>query len=463
MRTAVFLGPSLPHFLAKEILPGDYYPPARQGDLLWAVREGYDTLVLIDGEDYASGPLVWHKEILHALRRGLRVVGSSGIGAIRAAELCPFGMEGVGEIFRLYREGILERDDAVAAPFRFCRDQGEWIRLGEPLVNVQSTLEKCEFRGELSKEEKNALHEIARSLHYKERSFESLLSKGEERGLFGEPRRAELEKAFTRNRVDLLREDALVLLKYLEKEKAPERTGGIFRNSWETSHIFRRILEEECPRSVKDEKVTSGEIAAWGVLEMSEGFSLARHGLNRRLGLEFARHLELEVSSEEVEREALRFRRRRSITTPESLEEWLRRNHLDEAEFRRLMKEEALLGRLRHWFVTVEHFGTPVQSLLDVLCLEGLYETCAQGAGEQKTMLRLLKEDLRGEATVPGRAEEYLTSFMKEGTPSSLDRNFTAWCEEMGLGTGSVLRQIFARERLRRRLGGIFSDDPRKA
>ncbi len=462
MRIAVFLGPSLSHARAREILSGDYYPPARQGDLLWAVREGYDTLALLDGEDYTSGPLVWHKEILHALRRGLRVVGGSGMGAIRAAELHPYGMEGVGEIFRLYREGILERDDAVAAPFRFSPDRGEWMRLGEPMVNLLGTLEKCESRGELSKEEKDSLQEIARSLYYKERSFESLLSKGEERNLFGKSRRGELEKAFDENRVDLLKEDALALLEYLREEKVSEKAGKMPCGKWETSHIFRRILEEERPCSVRDEKVTSGEIAAWGALETSRGFSLARHGLNRRLGLEFARHLELEVSSEEVERETLRFRRRRNMITPESLEEWLRRNHIEEAEFRRLMREEALLGRLRHWFVTVEHFGTPVQSLLDVLRLEGLYETCAQGAGEQKKMLRLLEEDLRRESTIPGKSEEYLTSFMEGGGPSFLDRNFPAWCEEMGLGTGSILRQIFARERLRRHLGELFPDDPDK-
>jgi len=461
MRIAVFLGPSLPHSRAREILPGDYYPPARQGDLLWAVREGYDLLALIDGEDYTSGPLTWHKEILYALSRGLRVVGSSGIGALRAAELYPYGMEGVGRIFRLYQEGLLERDDAVAAPFYFC--EGEWVRLGEPLVNLLSTLEKCELQGELSKDEKDSLEEIARSLYYKERSFETLLQRGEKKGFFGVSRKMELEETFARNRVDLLRDDAIALLEYVQEGKIPEKTGEISCEKWKTSHIFRRIFEEERPCSIEDERVTLGEIAAWGVVETPEGFSLAKRGLNRRLGLEFARHLELEVSPEEVEQETIRFRRRRKIATQKSLDEWLKRNHLEEVEFRRLMKEEALLSRLRRWFVTVEHFGTPVQSLLDVLRLEGMYEACARGAEEQKKMLRLLGENLRQEATVPGRSEEYLASFMAESVPSSMDRNFSAWCEEMGLGVGSILQQIFARERLRRRLEGIFPDDSEKA
>jgi len=142
VKTAIFLGPSLSRDQAEALFEGDYYPPARQGDLLGLVREEtYDAIALIDGEDFLSGPLVWHKEILYALSRGIRVIGSSGVGALRGAELHPFGMEGVGEIFRLYREGLLERDDAVGAPFQ--RTPQGYVRFAEPLVNILATLEAC--------------------------------------------------------------------------------------------------------------------------------------------------------------------------------------------------------------------------------------------------------------------------------------------------------------------------------
>ena len=59
---------------------------------------------LIDG--YFDGvPAVAHKEILWALDQGIRVLGAASMGALRAAELAPFGMEGVGAIWRDYADG----------------------------------------------------------------------------------------------------------------------------------------------------------------------------------------------------------------------------------------------------------------------------------------------------------------------------------------------------------------------
>ncbi|UUZ56476.1 TfuA domain-containing protein [Massilia sp. H-1] len=57
---------------------------------------------------------MWHKEILHALALGIRVYGGSSMGALRAAELHPFGMRGVGRIFGDFASGVLEDDDEVA-------------------------------------------------------------------------------------------------------------------------------------------------------------------------------------------------------------------------------------------------------------------------------------------------------------------------------------------------------------
>jgi hypothetical protein len=46
---------------------------------------------LIDGY-FEVTPTVWHKEILWAMAQGIHVHGSASIGALRAAELCSFGM-----------------------------------------------------------------------------------------------------------------------------------------------------------------------------------------------------------------------------------------------------------------------------------------------------------------------------------------------------------------------------------
>ena len=250
MKTAIFLGPSLPRARAEALFPGDYYPPARQGDVLRMVREeAYDAIALIDGEDFLSGPLVWHKEILYALSRGIRVVGSSGMGALRGAELHPFGMEGVGEIFRRYREGLLERDDAVGAPFQ-CTPQG-YVRLAEPLVNILATLEACAGLREISPEEAEELLSLAEGFYYRDRSIlpgASATGGGEGVFLLLPRRERPPGESFSGTMWTFSPEDALELLEYLQEDLLRKKTFRRFPSfGWRDSHTFRRILSEESP------------------------------------------------------------------------------------------------------------------------------------------------------------------------------------------------------------------------
>ncbi|HSK78905.1 MAG TPA: TfuA-like protein [Thermoanaerobaculia bacterium] len=113
----VFAGPTLPRE------PGPDWralldacrvlPPARRGDVLSALAFHPRTIVLLDGY-YFTVPSVTHKELLYALDAGVRVIGAASLGALRAAELAPFGMEGVGAVFDGYKSGALEGDDEVA-------------------------------------------------------------------------------------------------------------------------------------------------------------------------------------------------------------------------------------------------------------------------------------------------------------------------------------------------------------
>ena len=148
----VFLGPSLPVDDARRILPARYLGPARCGDVLRARRLSPRAIALVDGL-FASTPATWHKEILLALDDGIAVFGASSMGALRAAELAPFGMIGVGAIFEAYRDGVytddpnthpeamrykeLTFDEAIiknlqvldATAFALCRDQKLPIRV----------------------------------------------------------------------------------------------------------------------------------------------------------------------------------------------------------------------------------------------------------------------------------------------------------------------------------------------
>ena len=133
----VFVGPSLAAEAAAELFPVSYRSPAAQGDILKAVRDGARAIGLIDG--YFEGvPAVWHKEILFALSSGVHVFGAASMGALRAAELAPFGMCGVGQIFAWYRDGVIDADDEVALIHGPA--ETSFVSLSEPLVNVRATL-----------------------------------------------------------------------------------------------------------------------------------------------------------------------------------------------------------------------------------------------------------------------------------------------------------------------------------
>ena len=112
----------------------------RQGELYAAACGSPRAIGVIDG--YFDGqPAVLHKEILWALTRGIAVFGASSMGALRAAELHPFGMRGVGRIFEAYRDGELTDDDEVALIHG--PPETGYVRLSEPMVNIRATLEKA--------------------------------------------------------------------------------------------------------------------------------------------------------------------------------------------------------------------------------------------------------------------------------------------------------------------------------
>ena len=88
-------------------------PPAQRGDVLQALGRRPSCLVLLDGFYYDT-PAVTHKELLYALESGTPVYGAASMGALRAAEMAPFGMVGVGQVFQWFHQGDLDGDDEVA-------------------------------------------------------------------------------------------------------------------------------------------------------------------------------------------------------------------------------------------------------------------------------------------------------------------------------------------------------------
>ncbi|TCN30184.1 TfuA-like protein [Sinorhizobium americanum] len=174
----VFLGPTLSVADARQHLDALYLPPAGGGDIARAVIDhAPSAIALIDGV-FAQSPAVRHKEILWAMSRGVRVFGASSMGAIRAAELAAFGMVGHGMIFRWYRRTALGDDGDVAVPMAPA-ELGSHA-LGEALIDIRLTLRRAERGRVIGQHLRRLLERLARSIHYSERTYESLFLAAQE-------------------------------------------------------------------------------------------------------------------------------------------------------------------------------------------------------------------------------------------------------------------------------------------
>jgi len=211
MSIHVFLGPSLPLDEARHLLDADYRPPVAQGDVLRSCREGARSIAIVDGF-FENVPSVWHKEILFALSSGIAVYGAASMGALRAAELYPFGMMGVGCVFEAYRDGRLEDDDEVAVTHGPA--ELGYPLLSEAMVNIRRTLAEATVAGVVDPQIAFTLLTIAKELPYSQRTYARILRQAAIGGL--DDRVCNRFRRWLPNgRIDQKREDATTLLRML--------------------------------------------------------------------------------------------------------------------------------------------------------------------------------------------------------------------------------------------------------
>ena len=164
----VFLGPSLPVEEARRTLPAQYLSPVRCGDVLRVRRLRPRVIAIVDGL-FETTAAVWHKEILLAIEDGIAVLGASSMGALRAAELAPFGMVGVGKIFDAYRSGIYTDDDEVAV-LHGTASEGFRVRT-DAMVNIRASVARAIEAGVIGAESGDRLIRSAKETFYQERSL----------------------------------------------------------------------------------------------------------------------------------------------------------------------------------------------------------------------------------------------------------------------------------------------------
>jgi hypothetical protein len=195
-------------------LDAEYLPPVRAGDVYRIALKRPHVIGIIDGY-FQSVPPVRHKEILWAMREGIHVFGSASIGALRAAELSPFGMQGIGKIYQWYRNGTLEDDDEVAVAHG--PSESGFRAASEAMVNIRQTLRRAERCAIISRRVGTMLETLAKELFYPDRNYRLLFENARKHGIAA-IELAKLKSWLPQGRVDQKREDALSMLRTIRQQ-----------------------------------------------------------------------------------------------------------------------------------------------------------------------------------------------------------------------------------------------------
>lgn len=231
MNACVFLGPTLPADEALRRLDATILPPVRLGDVHRAVsRLRPRAIGIVDGY-FQWTPAVWHKEILWAMGQGVHVFGAASMGALRAAELAPFGMRAVGRIAEAYIAGELdgipfEDDDEVAVSHG--PPESGYLGASEPMVDIRLTLARAVAEGVVRVSTAQAMVDAAKDTFFPDRAWTSLLDPAV-------AEHAALARWLPAGRVRQKRDDAFALLDamqvFLAGDPAPASPGFAFERT----------------------------------------------------------------------------------------------------------------------------------------------------------------------------------------------------------------------------------------
>jgi len=320
-RIVVFSGPTLSSDEIHEIVPqAEVYPPVAAGELLRLPLQPGDLVAIIDGY-YFQAASVRHKEILDLLARGIHVWGAGSMGALRAAELAPFGMRGFGHVFHAYIQGDIDGDDEVAlihAP-----EEMGYLKLSEALVNIRYACTMAIQEEIISENMSHAIREVACGLPFFERVYPHMCKVAQERGLDA----SECERFLAcvrQSRLDVKRNDALEMLHALRDAPTMPFQPAFYLNQ---THLLRSWRQDEQGIHVKDQWIPYRELLTAYQL-FGEDYPIVHY---RTLVAELARlvkedQMEVALSDEQIVSCFLmqQYGFREELGVPEVARRWLR-------------------------------------------------------------------------------------------------------------------------------------------
>ena len=386
MNAVVFCGPTIRPEDVRPLLDADVRPPVARGDVLAAVLDRPAAIGIIDGY-FARVPSVWHKEILWAMSEGIHVFGAASMGALRAAELAPFGMEGVGVVFEQYNNGTLADDDEVAVIH--ASEEHGYRSLSDAMVNIRITVNAAENAGIISQATREALELMGKELAYADRSYPMLLAKS---GELPESEITAFRDWLPTGRVDQKRDDAMLMLQRMsELQRAGWTRKSVTyhfaqTDAWEAlrNDVSSRVrsVSRDSTSGVSESQIIDELLLCGRAMHAYDG------ALARALCLEHAQRYGIQVDARAVEAVIEEFRREQSLLQPAEFDKWLEAQGLDEDQIVPFFRREALMRRM-----TVG-FGSEMQAnLVDHLRSSGQYGPLSMRAEAKNKVLSDLGMD----------------------------------------------------------------------
>ncbi len=341
MSVVVFCGPTLGGDDFAPYPQFEVRPPVRQGELYAAAQAKPAAIGVVDG--YFDGvPAVWHKEVLWAIQAGIAVFGASSMGALRASELHPFGMRGIGRIFEDYRDGRLTDDDEVA--LLHGPAEAHYVRLSEPMVNVRATLDRAVAERVIPARAAMAIAAIAKARFYQERTWKLVLNDSADKVSGASLDR--LAAWLPTGMVDQKREDGLALLRAVDGfVRSGERQAAV-TFSFEWTETWANAPWLHTPRAFDVDTGDGAAILDELRLDGDAYVSVRRAALLQVLAVEESARLGIIPDRREVAEATMRMRSPRGLTRQSDVERWAVENGIDAPRLRQLLTDAAGLEKL---------------------------------------------------------------------------------------------------------------------
>ncbi len=436
MSAVIFTGPTLSAADAMRVLEADYLPPAAEGDVYRVARQGPQVIGIIDGY-FERVPAVWHKEILWAMSQGIHVFGAASMGALRAAELEAFGMEGVGSIFEAFRDGALEDDDEVAVAHAGA--EFDFRPGSEAMVDIRHTLGLALDAGVIRHKTRARIEAAAKARFYPDRRYEPILSGAP--GAIASPEELDALKSWLpQGRASLKRADAIAMLRVIKKRLSDGLEPKQVQYTLENSSMW------ESASRLAGNAAGSGPVLLDSVLEelrLDEQrlAQVQQAAMLRVLAIKQSHVQGLSDAGAQAATTAARFWRRHRVDDAKTRRAWMSDNHLDEARLARLLDDETRV----EWIQGIAARDSSGY-VLDQLRVSGDYARLADRATSKQRWLasRGLEspsyEDVGLDAN--GLMAWYFEGRLGRPVPHDLDR----YSRELGLKGRAALERIVARE-----------------